>query len=98
MGAARPAAGATLAFLELLLGPPNAAFSGLLLLGILDPADELVSGERRDVAPSIERGSIGDQRRAQIVGELVHDSTGNSSAAHAITVVYVSPWDALFTG
>src|SRR5258708_29385585 len=46
-----PAAGSTLAFLELLLGPANAAFSGHLLLGILDPADELVSGQRRDVLP-----------------------------------------------
>jgi len=39
-----PAAGPTLAFLQLLLGPANAAFSGHLLLGILDPADELVAG------------------------------------------------------
>ncbi len=40
--ASRPAAGPTLAFLELLLGPANAALSRDLLLGILDPADELV--------------------------------------------------------
>ena len=39
-----PAAGPALAFLQLLLCPPNAALSGGLLLGILDPADELVAG------------------------------------------------------
>jgi len=42
--APRPAAGPTLALLELLLGSANAAFSGRRLLGILDPADELVAG------------------------------------------------------
>ena len=47
--APRPAARPTLAFLEFLPGAANTAFSGLLLLGILDPADELVAGQRRDV-------------------------------------------------
>ena len=42
--APRPTAGPALAFLQLLLGAPNAALSGGLLLGILDPADELVAG------------------------------------------------------
>src|ERR1700704_1005785 len=56
-----PAARPTLAFLQLLPGPANAAFSGHLLLGILDPADELVSGQRRDVLPSIECRRVGDQ-------------------------------------
>ncbi len=42
--APRPAAGPALAFLQLLLGAPNAALSGGLLLGILDPANELVAG------------------------------------------------------
>ena len=42
-----PAAGPALAFLRLLLCPPNAALSGGLLLGILDPplADQFY-GER----------------------------------------------------
>jgi hypothetical protein len=42
--APRPAAGPALAFLQFLLGPPNASLTGGLLLGILDPADELVAG------------------------------------------------------
>ena len=44
MLAPRPAAGPALAFLQFLLGPPNASLTGGLLLGILDPADELVAG------------------------------------------------------
>ena len=81
-----PAAGPTLAFLQLLLGPANAAFSSHLLLCILDPADELVSGQRRDVLPSTECGRVGDQRLAQVCGKLVHHPTGHSLAAHRATV------------
>lgn len=83
MAATGPAARPAHAFLQLLLGPANAAFSSLLLLRILDPTDELVAGERRDVVPSSERGEIREQRLAQVVGEFVHDPTGDSLAAHA---------------
>ena len=41
--APRPAAGPALAIFQFLLGPANATFSGPLLLGIFDPADELVA-------------------------------------------------------
>jgi hypothetical protein len=71
-----PAARPTLAFLQLLLGPADAAFSGHLLLGILDPADELVSGQRRDVLPGIECRQVGDQRLAQVCGKRVHHPPG----------------------
>src|SRR6266550_3048042 len=81
-----PAAGPTLAFLQLLPGPANAAFSGHLLLGILDPADELVAGQRRDVLPGVECRGVGDQRLAQILWKLVHHPTGHSRAAHKSTV------------
>src|SRR5205823_2810765 len=57
--APRPAAGSALAFFQLLLGPPNAARPGGLLLGILDPADELVAGQWRDVVPGIEGRRVG---------------------------------------
>src|SRR5947208_6880785 len=89
--APRPAAGPTLAFLQLLLGPANAAFSGHFLLGILNPADELVSGQRRDVLPSIECRRVGDQRLAQVCGKLVHHATGHSLAAHRATVAVQGP-------
>ena len=55
-----PAAGPALAFLELLLGPPNAALAGCLLLGILDPADQLV-GFRDSRSPGADYG-YGDRR------------------------------------
>src|SRR5947209_9179662 len=68
------------------LGAADAAFSGHLLLGILDPADELVSGQRRDVLPTIECRRAGAQRLAQVCGKLVHYPTGHSLSAHRATV------------
>jgi hypothetical protein len=56
-----PTARPTLPFLQFLLSPANAAFSGHLLLGILDPADELVAGQRCDVLPSIEGRGVDKQ-------------------------------------
>src|SRR3954447_23834722 len=85
--APRPAAGPALPFLELLLGPANAALSRLLLLRVLDPADELVAGQRRDVVPRVERVRIGGQRVTQVWWELVHHATGHSRTAHTCTVV-----------
>ncbi len=81
-----PATRPTLAFLQLLLRSANAAFSGRLLLGVVDPADELVAGERGDVLPGIERRGVGDQRPAQVSWKLVHYPTGHSRAAHRVTV------------
>ncbi len=95
-----PAARSTLAFLQLLLGPANAAFSCGLLLGILDPADELVAGERCDVLPGIECRRVGDERLAQVLWKLVHHPTGHSQAAHRATVVAVpaTPPKCCYTG
>jgi hypothetical protein len=86
MRAPRPATGPTLAFFQLFLGPADAAFSGSLLLGIFDPADELVAGQRRDVPPGIECDRVGDQRHTQVSGKLVHDPTRNSQVAHKDTL------------
>ncbi len=81
-----PAAGSTLAVLQLLLGPANAACSCRRLLGILDPADELVAGQRCDVLPGIECRAVGDQRLAQVCGQLVDHTTRHWLAAHRATV------------
>lgn len=78
-----PAAGPALAFFQLLLGPPDAALSGRILFGILDPADELVACQRRDVLPRSERRGVGDQRLAQVPGQLVYHPAGQLFAAHA---------------
>jgi hypothetical protein len=86
MLATRPATSPTLAPFQLLLGPADATLPRYLLLGILDPADEFVAGQRRDVIPGIESGGVGDQRRAQVTWKLVHDPTGHSQAAHSATV------------
>jgi hypothetical protein len=80
--APRPAAGPALALLELLLGPPNAARAGGVLLCILDPADELVAGQGRDVLPGIECRGVDDQRISQVRGQFMHHPTGHSLAAH----------------
>jgi hypothetical protein len=86
MCTSRPAAGPTLAFFQLFPGPANSAFSGRFLLGILDPADELVAGQRRDVLPGVECDRVVDQRHTQVSGKLVHDPTGNSQVAHVATL------------
>ena len=64
--ATRPAAGPALAFLELLPGPANPALPGGFLLGILDPADELIAGQGCDVVPGVERRGVVDQRLTQV--------------------------------
>src|SRR5262245_2784926 len=71
MVAPGPTAGPTLAFLQLLLGSANPAFSRHPLLGVLDPANELIAGERRDVSPSLESSGIRDERLAQVCGKVV---------------------------
>src|SRR4051794_38575252 len=63
-----PAAGPPLARLQLLLRPADATFSCRRLLGILDPADELVARQGRDVLPRIEGRRVGEQHLAQVGG------------------------------
>jgi hypothetical protein len=80
-----PAAGPALAFLQLVLGPADAAFSGHLLLGVLDPANELVSGQRNDVLPGIECRRVGDQRPCAGLREacaLPHRTLAGCSQGH----------------
>lgn len=87
MLAPRPAAGAAQALFELLLGPANAALSGGLLLGVVDPADELVACQRGDVLPGSECCGVGDQCLAQVRGQLVHDAAGYPLDAHGASVI-----------
>jgi hypothetical protein len=56
------------------------------LLGVLDPADELIAGESGDVLPEGERRRVGDQSLAQVFRKLVYDPTGYSLAAHETTL------------
>jgi hypothetical protein len=89
MLAARPATGPALAFFQFLLGPANATLPSHFLLGILDPADELVTGQRRDVFPRSERLRVADQRVTQVCGQLVHRPARYSLAAHRARVASV---------
>ena len=77
-----PAARPAFAFVELFACPLNAAFARSRLLGVLDPADELVARQRRDVPPGIERSRVGDERLAQIYGQFMHHPTWHVLDAH----------------
>ena len=81
--ASGPAARATLAFFQLLLRPANAACSGHLLLGVVDPANELVARQRRDVVPGLECRRIRDERLAQVCGEDMHHPAAHSLRTHS---------------
>lgn len=80
MPAAGPAARSALAFLQFFLRPADPPFSGLLLLRVLDPTDELIAAQRSAVLPQFQRSRVGQQRRTQIRGKLVHDPAGHQGA------------------
>src|ERR1700753_1543307 len=80
MSAPRPATGPAQAFFQLLLGPADATLSSHVLLGILDPTDELVARQGRDVLPRSERLRVIDQLCPQICGHLVPHPTRHSLA------------------
>ena len=61
-----PAAGPALALLQFFLGAADASCAGRVLLGIFDPADELVARQRRDVLPCNEGRGVTDQRFSQV--------------------------------
>jgi hypothetical protein len=82
-----PAAGPALALLQLFLRPAYAAVSSGFLLGLFDPADELVAGQGGDVPPGVECRRVGDQRLAQVTRQPVDDSARDARGAHTVTVV-----------
>src|SRR6202042_1402138 len=86
VAAAWPAARPALTVLQFFSGPADAAFSRLVLLGVLDPADELIPGQGRDVLPRIQRRRAGDQGLAQVRGKLVHHPAWHLLAAHYVTL------------
>ena len=86
MGAPRPAAGSTHAIEKFLLRPSNTAFSGCWLLGILDPADELIPGKRGDVFPCLKSHRISDKGAVQVGWQSMGHPTGDSDPEHTKTV------------
>ncbi len=85
--APRPAAGSALTFLKFLTCSTNSAFSGHLLLGVFNPADELIARQRRDVLPSVKGLGTSDQRHAKVWRKFVHRPAGHSLVAHDARVV-----------
>jgi hypothetical protein len=83
MFAPGPTAWPTHAILEFFPSPANAPLSGLLLLGIINPTDELIAGQRCDVLPGVERRGIGQKRLPQVNREFMHHPAGYSRCAHA---------------
>jgi hypothetical protein len=71
----RPAAGPSHALLQLLLRPANTTLSGDLLFGLLDPANELIPGQRRDIRPGTEGHGVVDQGLTEVSWKLVHNPT-----------------------
>ena len=64
------------ALFQLLPGATDAALAGGLLLGVLDPADELVARQRCDVVPGFERRAARHERVPQVRGKRMNDAAG----------------------
>src|SRR5947209_4400851 len=77
-----PAAGPPPAFAQLFLCPPDAPLARGLVLGVLDPTDELVASQRRDVLPELECRGVGPPRVAQVLRELMYPATGHRLVGH----------------
>jgi hypothetical protein len=81
-----PATRPTLTLFQLLSGPTDAPFPSHLLLGVFDPADELVARQWRDVRPGTECRGVVDQRLAQVSWKFVNNATGYLTASHELRV------------
>jgi hypothetical protein len=85
--AAGPATRPALTLLEFFLGASDPTLSGGLPLGVIDPADELVARQRRDVSPRSQRPGVGQQCRTQVGGKLVHYPAGHRVTAHGARLI-----------
>lgn len=86
MLAPRPTAGPALALLQFLLGSADPPLTSLDLLGILDPADEFVPRQRRDVFPRRQRRGVVLQRCAQVGRQRV-DYPARNLLVHSATLL-----------
>lgn len=75
VGTAGPAAGPAHAVIKFLDGAANPALAGLLLLGAVDPADEFVARQHRDVEPGRLGGLVVCERCSKVVGQFVDLAT-----------------------
>src|SRR3954453_5850338 len=84
--ATRPAAGAPHAFFQLFLRAADSALSGRQLLCFLDPVDELVARELRDVVPGRQCRFVRQQRLAEICRHVMDYSTWEGLCCHGGSV------------
>ena len=66
-----------------LLRPSDSTCPGRGLLGVLDPADELIARNGRDVRPCLKCDRVRDERGPQVPWQPMHDATRHSFPAHA---------------
>jgi hypothetical protein len=76
MDAPGPATGALLPFVQFLHRPLDPARARFRLLGIIDPADELVAPERGQAFSERQSFGIGHQRRLHVIARSVDGSVG----------------------
>ena len=75
VGTAGPATGPAHTVVEFLDGTADPALAGFLLLGVADPADELVARQHRDVEPGRLGILVGDERFGEVLGQFVDLAT-----------------------
>src|ERR1044072_6680960 len=77
-----PAARPAHAFLQLFPRTADSTFPGLLLFGVLDPADELVARQWRDVSPGVDGRGTARPRLAQGCRKPMDHTAREPFAAH----------------
>ena len=82
MVTSRPATRTSLSSLKFLSSPPDPAFPRFGLLGILYPANKLVSRERCDILPSFVSLCSRDKLLSQIVWQFVYYTIGKTCKSH----------------
>lgn len=82
VGAAGPAAGAAFAGGEVFPGAGDATLSGCLSLGIFNPADPFVAGQRGDVFPLHQHGAVRLEGLAKVVGQWVDYAAADGLIFH----------------
>jgi hypothetical protein len=86
--ATRPAARPPLSFQQLVTGSRDTPLPGRDLLGIIDPADELVSAKRRQSFPQRQYALVRLQSGLKVFRGLVHGAMEKSVSQRNSTRVY----------
>jgi hypothetical protein len=96
MGAARPAAGAAHAFLDLRADPFDPALTGVRFPGVQHPANPLVARERRQILPAFQGVGVVRQRLSQVVWNAVHRARGDGVGVSGFHGGFLAAFGAAF--